>query len=145
MSTTIEDLVESIDGRIRELNGEIASLQDALEALGSKGSSAPAPKPRARAARRKPSKSTEVVPAGKLVQILADSEGLTTAELAKQANADRNEVLKLLRDLEAAGLARRTGERRATRWSVITDEDRIAERAAELASRSKRGKRAAHR
>ena len=119
MSTTIEDLVESIDGRIRELNGEIASLQDALEALGSKGSSAPAPKPRAqRPPVGQPSKSTEVVPAGKLVQILADSEGLTTAELAKQANADRNEVLKLLRDLEAAGLARRTGERRATRWSV---------------------------
>ena len=83
MSTTIEDLVESIDGRIRELNGEIASLQDALEALGSKGSSAPAPKPRARAARRKP-QVNQVVPAGQLVQILADSEGLTTAELAKK-------------------------------------------------------------
>ena len=37
-----------------------------------------------------------------------------------------------LRDLEAAGRVRRTGDRRSTRWLLIVDEDRIAERVAEL-------------
>src|ERR1035438_4445550 len=106
MSPTIEDLVQSIDGRIRELNGEIASLQDALRALSSNGSSAPAPKPRARRARKQASKSTEVVPAGKLLQNLADSDGISTADLAKQANARPDQVLTLLREMEAAGKVR---------------------------------------
>ena len=55
-----------------------------------------------------------------------------------RANGDRDQVLTLLRELEAAGRIRRTGQRRSTRWHVITDEDRIRERAAELASRRKR-------
>jgi hypothetical protein len=140
MSPTIEDLLQSIDGRIRELNGEIASLQDALKALSSNGSSAPAPKPGARRARKQASKPTEVVPAGKLSQILADSDGISTPDLAKQANAESDQVLILLREMEVAGKVRRTGKRRGTRWHGITDEDRIQERAAELASRSKRRK-----
>jgi hypothetical protein len=47
-------------------------------------------------------------------------------------------VLALLRELEQAQRIRRTGQRRATRWHAITDEDRIRERAAELATRSPR-------
>jgi hypothetical protein len=47
-------------------------------------------------------------------------------------------VLSLLRELEAAGRVRRTGQRRSTRWHAFTDEDRIRERAAQLAARSKR-------
>jgi hypothetical protein len=43
-------------------------------------------------------------------------------------------VLLLLRELEQARRVRRTGQRRATRWHAITDEDRIRERAAEVAS-----------
>jgi hypothetical protein len=46
-------------------------------------------------------------------------------------------VLVLLRELEAAGRVRRSGQRRGTRWHAITDEERIAERAAELAALSK--------
>ncbi len=79
----------------------------------------------------------EIVPAGKLELLLADSSGLTTAALAERANANRDQVLILLRELEAAGRIRRTGQRRATRWHTITDEERIQERAAELAARSK--------
>jgi hypothetical protein len=83
---TIEQLLQSIDGRIRELNGEL----------------------------------------------------LTTAALAERAGANRDQVLTLLRDLETARRVRRTGQRRATRWQAITDEDRIRERAAELAGRGRR-------
>ncbi|OAI40063.1 hypothetical protein AYO39_00185 [Actinobacteria bacterium SCGC AG-212-D09] len=70
--------------------------------------------------------------------MLAESEGLTTTAIAKEAGAERDQVLALLRDLEAAGRVRRTGERRGTRWHAITDDDRIKERAAELAGRSRR-------
>ena len=39
---------------------------------------------------------------------------------------------KLLHELEAAGQVRRSGARRSTVWQLITDEERIAQRAAEL-------------
>jgi hypothetical protein len=137
---SIEQLIESINARIRELNGEIASLEAARSALVSNGAaSAPRQKPKAKqVTRRKPRKRTEVLLAGKAETMLAETDGLTTAALAKQAGADRDQVLTLLRDLEVARRVRRTGERRSTRWHAITDEDRIRERAAELASRSKR-------
>jgi tRNA(Ser,Leu) C12 N-acetylase TAN1 len=61
--------------------------------------------------------------------------------LAERTNGDRDQVLTLLRELEAAGRIRRSGQRRGTRWHAITDEDRIRERAAELASRSKQKRR----
>ena len=141
MSTTIEDLVQSIDGRTRELKGEIASLEDALEALSSNGSPAPAPRPRAKQTRKRESRPAKAVPAETVERLLADSDGLTTAALAKQANGDPAYVLRVLRELEATGRVRRTGERRGTRWHVITDEDRIQKRAAELASRSRRPER----
>jgi hypothetical protein len=67
-------------------------------------------------------------------QLLANSDGMTNADLAKRAGAGRDQVLLLLRELEQARRVRRTGQRRATRWRAITDEDRIRERAAEFAS-----------
>jgi hypothetical protein len=38
----------------------------------------------------------------------------------------------LLHELEAAGQVRRTGSRRSTVWRLITEEEQIAQRAAEL-------------
>lgn len=77
--------------------------------------------------------------AGQLLKLLGTNrDGLTTPAIAAAANADRDQVLALVRELEAAGDVRRTGARRGTRWHAITDEDRIQERAAELATRSKR-------
>jgi hypothetical protein len=139
----IEDLVQSIDGRVRALNGEIASLEEARAALISNGSApARSPQLRPRQGRRpkasktpKRTKATEVLLADQAERLLASTNGLTTAGLAKQAGAERDQVLALLRDLEKARRVRRTGQRRTTRWHAITDEDRIRDRAAELASR----------
>jgi DNA-binding IclR family transcriptional regulator len=78
------------------------------------------------------------VPAGRLESLLSENGGLTTSALAERTNGNRDQVLTLLRELEAAGRIRRTGQRRSTRWHAITDEDRIRERAAELAARSRR-------
>ena len=148
---SIQQLVQSIDRRIRELNREIASLEDARSALISNGP-APTPTPNARAKRarrqqsarqaprRKRTRKRRVLLAETAEQLLAQSDGLTTAALAEQAGADRDQVLARLRDLEIARRVRRSGQRRATRWHAITDEDRIRKRAAELASRTRRSK-----
>jgi hypothetical protein len=90
-----------------------------------------------RGTRAKAGRAVEVVPAGKLELLLSDTGGLATSAVAERADADRDQVLTLLRELERAGRVRRTGQRRATRWHAITDEERIRERAAELAARSR--------
>jgi hypothetical protein len=81
-----------------------------------------------------------------LERLLADSSaGLSAKAVAAQAGAGYNRTLKLLGELEAAGQVRRSGSRRSTEWRLITDEERIAERAAELellrsAPRQRRGR-----
>jgi hypothetical protein len=147
MNTTAE-IVESIDARLELIRHEIEALSAARTALngGSRGTQvadpAPAQSPRKsartpRRQRRKRSAAADVVPAGKLELLLADTDGLTTTVLAERANGGRDQVLTLLRELEAAGRVRRTGVRRSTRWHLVTDDDRIARRAAELAARSR--------
>ena len=78
------------------------------------------------------------MPAGKLTALLDGSAAMSTSELAKATNGRPDQILSLLRELEKADQIRRSGERRGTRWHLITDEDRIAARAAEIAGQSKR-------
>lgn len=149
--TTTEAIVDSIENRLRELNQEIASLTAARTALdgredGPAASASPlrrrstaSRKSTARRARRS-ARAVEVVPAGRLEVLLSENGGLTTSVLAERTNGNRDQVLTLLRELEAAGRVRRSGQRRSTRWHAITDEDRIRQRAAELAARSRRKK-----
>ena len=73
--------------------------------------------------------------AGKLEAMLSETEdGLSAITIAERSNAGYSRVLDLLRKLESAGQIRRTGSRRTSLWRLITDAERIAERAAELAS-----------
>ena len=67
------------------------------------------------------------MPVRKLELLLTELGGLTTLGLAKRANADRDPVPRVLRELEAAGRICRTGERRGTRWYAITDQERHPE------------------
>jgi hypothetical protein len=134
---TITDIVINIERRLTEAQAEVAHLEGARSAL--LNGSHPTSTPKRRASRRKPATPRhEVVPAGKLTALLAGTEGMRTAELAKAANGARAQVLALLKEQEAGGEVRRTGTRAATRWHVITDEDRIAARAAELTAQSRR-------
>jgi hypothetical protein len=89
----------------------------------------------ATATRRRPGGGS--VRAETLERLLADSAaGLSANAIARQAGAAYNRTLKLLHELEAAGQVRRSGSRRSTVWQLITDEERIAERAAELERRT---------
>jgi hypothetical protein len=69
-----------------------------------------------------------------LQALLGEHDGLTTT--VQHTAANRVRILAVLRRLETDGQIRRTGVRRSTHWRVITDEDRIAQRAAQLASQS---------
>src|SRR5579875_559899 len=71
-------------------------------------------------------------------QILTDSDGLSAPELAERASARRDQVLEFLRELESSRRARRSGHGRGTRWHLMTEEDWIRQRAADLAARSRR-------
>ena len=158
---TIDELAKTIQARIDALHGEIATLEAARTQLDANGSgpaattngAAPArggstraaadgtkPASRGRRAKPKTAAATVVVPAGKLEAVLAHNDGVTTAQLAKLTDGRPEQVLTLLRELEAAGRARRTGERRGTRWHAITDEDRIQARAAELEKQSRQAR-----
>jgi predicted Rossmann fold nucleotide-binding protein DprA/Smf involved in DNA uptake len=146
---TLEDIVSSIDIQLQELTAEHEQLANARAAL--RGSAAPetpaapeapatpapAPAPARSRRRKRQAKTTNVVPAEGLLKLVADSPGTTTTSLAKLAGADQAQVLTLLKEAETQGSVRREGQRRATRWYRHTDEDRIAERAAQLAKQSR--------
>jgi hypothetical protein len=136
------DIVTSIDERLTAAKAEIAQLEGAREALINGDAPAVTPKVR-RVSRKARSPKTvrrddTVVPAGKLTALLHGSAGMSTSELARATTGRPDQILGLLRELEKADQIRRSGERRGTRWHLITDEDRIAARAAEIAGQSKR-------
>jgi hypothetical protein len=84
----------------------------------------------------RPRRAGVVVGSETLERLLGDtSVGLSASAIAEQAGASYNPTLKLLCELEAAGQVRRSGSRRSTVWRLIPDEERIAERAAELERR----------
>ena len=135
---TITDIVTSIDQRLSLAKAEIAQLDGARQALINHGA-APAAKPKPRRAARTTTRTAHaIVPAGKLTALLDGSPGLSTPQLAKATNGKPGQILALLRALENDNQIRRTGQRRGTRWHLITDEDRVAARAAQLAAQSKR-------
>jgi hypothetical protein len=144
--TAIEQLINSIETRLDELRKEIASLEAGRAELLANGGGRAAstgppviPQSHRRTRRNAPAKDLEIAPAGKLRRLLRESpDGLTTAGLAELASADSAQVLPLLREMEAGGQVRRTGQRRATRWHAVADQQEwIERRAAELAARSR--------
>lgn len=143
MTTT--ELAKTIQDRLDVLHREIDLLEAARNQLQGDGSRSAKPTasktPAVRRRRRaRPRQSREAVPAAKVEGLLAEHSGITSTALAELADGGRDQVLGMLRELEAAGRARRTGQRRGTRWHAITDEDRIAARAAELEKQSKRAR-----
>jgi predicted Rossmann fold nucleotide-binding protein DprA/Smf involved in DNA uptake len=138
----IPTLVASLDTRLEQLAAEISSLEHARAELQPRTPTTPAI-PRSRATQTSRLRLTPQATARKrsgsslsgeqLQQLLADTgSGLSAGAIAAQTGVDRGRVLAGLRELETAGKVRRTGSRRTTQWLLITDEDRIAQRAAEL-------------
>jgi hypothetical protein len=140
----IDEIVTNIEQRLLQAADEVAHLEHARDVLTDPQSPAPSsnapasPKTRS-ATRKRPStakRTPEAVPLPKLLALLAESGGLSTRQLAAQSEGSSTQILSLLKDQETAGNVRRSGTRAATRWHLITDEDRIAARAAELTAQS---------
>jgi hypothetical protein len=93
---------------------------------------APTAKRQARRARRT---NRKLDPETLESMLQGSGDGLSAVAIAKAASAGYNQVLELLRELERTGIVIRTGTRRTSLWRLITDEERIAARAAELAAR----------
>jgi hypothetical protein len=136
---TITDLRESMKAQIRAAEDDIKHLRAAIDAIDALDGNQPAVPKRPRRARSAPrtKASPVVVPMGKLLDLLKGSEGLTTRQVAKQSQGDSSAILALLKEQEAGGNVRRSGNRASTRWHLVTDEDRVAARAAEIAAQSK--------
>jgi hypothetical protein len=160
----IQEIVTNIEARIAALTSEIQPLIDARAALlgtaptparqrraRAKAAAAPVapvgPEPEAKAQareashkptprKRTPKQKADPVPAEKLIMLLEASGGATATALAKEAGGSVAQVGVLLNELADRGQVRRTGERRSTRWYLITDEDRIRARAAEIEAQS---------
>jgi hypothetical protein len=116
MSHSSELRTKLVQG-IQELESDLDRLRAALAALdgGSPSSKrAESGAPRRRSRRR--NHGSEVVPAGKIESLLAASDGITTAELARETNGGHEQILSLLKELEQDGKAHRSGTRRSTRW-----------------------------
>ncbi len=137
----VPELVASLDRRLEELATEIHALETARAALcvmpsATKTDGKPrAGKPHRRASAKRVARKRAAVPlrAPELTRMLADAgSGLSASQIAQRTDAGYHRVLALLRELEASGQVRRAGTRRSTLWRTITDEERIAERAAEL-------------
>lgn len=139
---TIADIITNIDQRLVQTRAEVARLEGARQAL-IDGAPPVAPPKRRRASHSTPAASRrrpryEAVSADELTVLLDGSEGMSTSELATASDGKRDQILARLRELENADQIRRTGVRRATRWHLITDEERIAARAAQIAAQRRR-------
>lgn len=94
-----------------------------------------AAKPKASEARqrRRPVTGMQLTREG-LEQLLgAEEKNFSARTIAERMGAGYGATLSLLRDLESSGRVRREGSRQSTVWLLITDEERVATRAAELA------------
>jgi hypothetical protein len=114
--------------------------QAAAEPARSGRDGAPAARPAAKARPAKPSpkrRRRELDP-GQIEALLRESEdGLSLVALARRAAVSEAKVAERLSTLERSGEARRSGPRRTSLWRLVTDEERVAERAAELARASR--------
>jgi hypothetical protein len=90
--------------------------------------------PKARASKSSPRTRRRELEPGEIEGLLRESEdGLSLVALARRVGVSEAKVSDRLRSLERIGEVRRSGPRRTSLWRRITDEERIAERAAELA------------
>ena len=146
MGRDVDEVIAAIEQRIAAAQAEIASLEVARSVLAGVGALAGkasrpgqpeiggAARPRGRSAirRRRPGR-----PSGadvtELKRLLAEVDGGPSGSaLAELARVPPATVRAQLRELERSGEVRSAGERRGRRWTLVTDEDRIARRVAEL-------------
>ena len=134
----LHELRDDMTARIEQMRADIERMEAAVRELdGELGTAPPGTRPVTRARTAAPSAGPRpVIPAGKLIDLLSGSQSTSTSELVRETGGDSQQLLTLLKELESDGQLTREGNRRSTRWRLITDKDRVAARAAELTVRA---------
>ena len=135
----IAQILDAIEQRLTQAHAEIKSLTTARDILAGEPASAPS---RARAAESAPrrrrvtsrrSRRAGEHPEQTIEALLGESTGgISAVALSKRAGMGYARVLHRLHELESAGTVLSTGTNRTSLWRLVTDEDRIAQRVAEL-------------
>ncbi len=146
----ITQVIEQLQTQLTETEADAERLRTAIAALeGSVGSSpAPAPTRGRRSARGRATRSrtSNGRSAGKValtpdvVVKLVTPDGVPARDIRSQVNGSDNQVLKVLKDLESEGKVKRSGQRRATKWHLVTENGRSATRAAKPTRRTRQTK-----
>ena len=145
MGRDVDEVTAANEQRIAAAQAAIASLEVArsvLAGVDALAGKAPRPgqpeiggaaRPRSRSAmRQRRPRRPSGTDAAELKRLLAEDDGgLSGSALAELAGVPPATVRAQLRELERSGEVRSAGERRGRRWTLVTDEDRIAQRVAE--------------
>ena len=113
MDTT--DVIAQLTAERDRIDKAIAALQ-AIDS--STGPSAP-PSPRKPARARKPRQTTAEFLSNETVLKLLTPDGVPAKTIRSRFKATDNQVLRVLKGLESEGKAKRTGQRRSTRWHSV--------------------------
>lgn len=118
ISSTIETMTAERD----KLDRAIAALS-ALEATPDQSPAPTRRKPIPRAVRRSSGSVNGIsraLPIQQRVLELVTPEGVPAVAIRSGVKASDGQVLSTLKDLEAEGLVKRTGNRRSTRWHLVS-------------------------
>ncbi len=114
-----DDLLRSMRQRLADAEADAAALRAAITVLkrdDDPPARASAPRWRARASDDRDART--VAPLGTLLTAVGDHPGQTNSWLAKHTGGEQSQLLVLLKEAEADGQLRRSGERRGTRWWI---------------------------
>jgi predicted Rossmann fold nucleotide-binding protein DprA/Smf involved in DNA uptake len=143
----ITQVIEQLKAQLAETEADAQRLRTAIEALEGSVATSPAPararrSARGRATRQRTSngRTGKVALTPDVVVKLVTPEGVPARDIRSQVNGSDNQVLKVLKDLESEGKVKRTGQRRATKWHLVTENGRSAARAAKPTRRARQPK-----
>jgi predicted Rossmann fold nucleotide-binding protein DprA/Smf involved in DNA uptake len=143
----ITQVIEQLQAQLAETEADAQRLRTAIAALEGSVESTPAPSrgrrsSRGRATRQRTSngRTSKVALTPDVVVKLVTPEGVPARDIRSQVNGSDNQVLKVLKDLESEGKIKRTGQRRATKWHLVTENGRSATRAARPTRRARQPK-----
>lgn len=108
-----------IIARLTAERDRIDKAIEALRAIDSSAGSAAEPTERKPARARKPRRTTAEFLSNETVLKLLTPDGVPARTIRSRFKASDNQVLRVLKGLESEGKAKRTGERRSTRWHSV--------------------------
>ena len=143
----ITQVIEQLQVQLTETEADAQRLRTAIAALEGSVETTPAPSrarrsSRGRATRQRTSngRTGKVALTPEVVVKLVTPEGVAAREIRSAVNGSDNQVLKVLKDLESEGKVKRTGQRRATKWHLVTANGRSAARAAKPTRKARQPK-----